>query len=92
MLPDGLEAFFFAALLPRLPVFELIQTYGNVSEHDMFNTFNMGLGMVLAVPEEQADRAMDILRDAGETDAAVIGHVTRGDGGVSFGEVCPPVV
>ena len=92
MLPDGLEAFFFAAQLPRLPVFELIQTYGNVSEHDMFNTFNMGLGMVLAVPEEQADRAMDILRDAGETDAAVIGHVTRGDGGVSFGEVCPPVV
>ncbi len=92
MLPDGLEAFFFAAQLPRLPVFELIQTYGNVSEHDMFNTFNMGLGMVLAVPEEQADRAMGILRDAGETDAAVIGHVTRGDGGVSFGEVCPPVV
>ena len=92
MLPQGLEARFYAAALPQAPIFELIARRGNVSEHDMYNTFNMGLGMVLAVPADQADRALDFLRAAGEPDAALAGHVARGDGGVRFCEVCPPVV
>ncbi|MCI8399405.1 MAG: phosphoribosylformylglycinamidine cyclo-ligase [Oscillibacter sp.] len=92
MLPQGLEAFFYAALLPVPPIFELIQKRGNVSEHDMYNTFNMGLGMVLAVPQEQADKAVELLRAAGEAEADVVGRVQAGDAGVSFGEVCPPVV
>ena len=58
----------------------------------MYNTFNMGLGMVLAVPQDQAEQALSILRTAGETDAAVVGHVQPGDAGVVFCEVCPPVV
>ena len=91
MLPEGLEAFFPAATLPRLPIFDLIQERGNIPEHDMYNTFNMGLGMVLAVPAEQAEQALTILHAAGETDAAEVGCVQTGDRGVSFGTVSIPV-
>ena len=92
MLPEGLEAHFYAAMLPRMPIFDLIAKRGNISERDMYNTFNMGLGMVLAVPREQADKALAILRGAGEPDAAEVGGVCPGDAGVAFCEVCPPVV
>ena len=92
MLPKGLEAHFHAAMLPRLPIFELIAKRGNISERDMFNTFNMGLGLVLAVPQDQTEKALELLRAAGEPDAEAVGHVARGDAGVSFCEVCPPVV
>ena len=92
MLPQGLEARFYAAMLPRLPIFELIAKRGNVSEHDMYNTFNMGLGLVLAVPQDQTEKALELLHAAGETDAEEVGCVARGDAGVSFCEVCPPVV
>ena len=92
MLPQGLEARFYAAALPRAPIFELIAKRGNISVHDMYNTFNMGLGMVLAVPQEQADRALALLRAAGETDAAEVGRAARGDRGVLFCEACPPVM
>ena len=91
MLPKGLEAFFNAAALPRLPIFELIQERGGIPEHDMYNTFNMGVGMVLAVPQEQAEQALSILHDAGEPDADVMGCVQQGDTGVSFGTVSLPV-
>ena len=91
MLPKGLEAFFNAAALPRLPIFELIQERGGIPEHDMYNTFNMGVGMVLAVPQEQAEQALTILHDAGEPDADVMGCVQQGDTGVSFGTVSLPV-
>ncbi len=92
MLPEGLEAHFYAAMLPRPPIFELIAKRGNISSHDMYNTFNMGLGMVLAVPREQAENALSILHRAGEPDAAEVGSVSRGNAGVVFCEVCPPVV
>ncbi len=92
MLPQGLEARFYAAMLPRLPIFELIAKRGNISERDMFNTFNMGLGLVLAVPQDQTEKALELLHAAGETDAEEVGCVARGDAGVSFCEVCPPVV
>ena len=91
MLPEGLEAFFAAATLPHLPIFDLIQARGNIPEHDMYNTFNMGLGMVLAVPADQADKALSILHAVGETDAAVVGCVQPGDKGVSFGTISIPV-
>ena len=91
MLPKGLEAFFNAAALPRLPIFELIQERGGIPEHDMYNTFNMGVGMVLAVPQEQAEQALSILHDSGEPDADVMGCVQQGDTGVSFGTVSLPV-
>ena len=91
MLPKGMEAFFNAAALPRLPIFKLIQERGGIPEHDMYNTFNMGVGMVLAVPADQTDKALSILHAAGETDAAVMGCVQTGDKGVSFGTVSIPV-
>ena len=91
MLPKGLEAHFYAAALPNLPIFDLIQKRGGIPEHDMYNTFNMGLGMVLAVPREQAEQALTILHTAGETDAAEVGCVQTGDRGVSFGTVSIPV-
>ena len=91
MLPKGLEAHFYAAALPNLPIFDLIQKRGGIPEHDMYNTFNMGLGMVLAVPAEQAEQALTILHAAGETDAAEVGCVQTGDRGVSFGTVSIPV-
>ena len=92
MLPKGLEARFYAAALPNLPIFDLIQKRGSIPEHDMYNTFNMGLGMVLAVPQGQAEQALAILHSAGEADAAEVGVVASGDAGVAFCEVCPPVV
>ena len=92
MLPKGLEARFYAAALPNLPIFDLIQARGDIPEHDMYNTFNMGLGMVLAVPQDQAEQALAILHGAGEADAAEVGVVASGDSGVAFCKVCPPVV
>ncbi len=91
MLPKGLEAFFNAAALPRMPIFELIQERGGIPEHDMYNTFNMGVGMVLAVPQDQTEKALSILHDAGEPDAAMMGCVQQGDAGVSFGTASVPV-
>ena len=64
-----------------LPVFDLIQKTGGISEHDMFNTFNMGVGMGIVVAEEDADRALSILRAQGE-DAYALGTIVRSDDGV----------
>ncbi len=58
-----------------LPIFRLIAERGGISEHDMFNTFNMGVGMSIVVPEKQEQEALQILRDAG-VDAGRIGTVT----------------
>ena len=65
------------------PVFALIARAGNVSQRDMFNTFNMGVGMCLTVAAADADAAVRILREAGE-DAAVIGSVVAGDSRVEL--------
>lgn len=81
MLKDGLTAKIEKKALPVLPVFDVIQRVGNIPEHDMFNTFNMGVGMVVAVSCDEADKALDILRANGE-DAVVIGKVIKGDEGV----------
>ncbi len=83
MLPEGLSAALWENELPRLPIFELIQTRGDIPVRDMYNTFNMGVGMVLAVPAEQEQKTLDILRTAGE-DASVIGIVAKGSYGVAI--------
>jgi len=69
--------------VPVLPVFKVIQRVGNISEHDMFNTFNMGVGMVIAVDKNEADTALEALADAGEK-AFVLGEVVEGDKEVIF--------
>ena len=65
--------------LKILPIFDLIQKTGNISEHDMFNTFNMGTGMCVFVAKEDAEKAVEILRANGE-DANIIGEVAEGNG------------
>ena len=64
-----------------LPIFKLIQEKGNISDRDMFNTFNMGVGMSVIVGKEDAGKALDVLRGQG-VDAYVLGNVVRSDDGV----------
>jgi phosphoribosylformylglycinamidine cyclo-ligase len=66
---------------PRLPIFDLIQKAGNIPTRDMYNTFNMGIGMIAAVPAQEAQKAVELLTQAGEK-AYVIGTVVPGDDGV----------
>ena len=81
MLSDGLTAKINKSAVPVLPIFDLIQRVGGISEHDMFNTFNMGVGMLVAVGKDEADKALEVLRANGE-DAVIIGEVAEGDDGV----------
>ena len=77
-IPDGLCAEIDRASVKVLPIFDLIAKTGNIEERDMFNTFNMGVGMSVVVPENEADRALETLRNAGEN-AYVIGKIIRAD-------------
>ena len=61
-------------------LFHLMEKVGGISEHDMFNTFNMGVGMVLTVPAEQADKALAILHANGEPEAYRLGVIAEGEG------------
>lgn len=67
----------------KLPIFDLIQKTGNISEHDMYNTFNMGNGLVIAVDSDKADEAVAILGANGEK-AAVVGEIKNGEKGVEL--------
>ena len=73
-IPDGLCARIDRKAVKVLPVFRLIAEKGGISERDMFNTFNMGVGMSIIVPAEDAEKALDILKQEGE-DAYIIGDV-----------------
>ena len=83
MLPKGMTARIQKDSFPVLPIFELIQREGSISEADMFNTFNMGIGMVLAVDSEKADETVARLAEYGEK-AYHIGEVMSGDAGVEL--------
>ena len=83
MMTEGLTARIDVKSFPRPAVFGLIQQAGNIPERDMYNTFNMGVGMVIAVPAAQADAALAAAREAGE-DAYLIGSVVRGNDGVTL--------
>ena len=83
MLTDGLSAKITKDNIPVLPIFKLMQRVGNIPEHDMFNTFNMGVGMIIAVAKEDADKALEVLAANGE-DAVVLGEVISGNDGVVF--------
>ena len=77
-LPDGFTAKINKASLKILPIFNLIQKTGNIPEKDMFNTFNMGVGMSIVVGKGEADKALEILKANGE-DAYIIGEIVKGD-------------
>ena len=74
-LPDGLTAKIDRSAIQTPPIFSMLQRMGGISEHDMFNTYNMGVGMTVIVPKEDADRAVAAL-DCG---AYVIGEIVEGD-------------
>ena len=77
-IPDGLCAKIDKSAVRVLPIFDLIMKTGNIPERDMFNTFNMGVGMSIVVPANEVDTALEILRANGE-DAYVIGGIIAGD-------------
>ena len=79
--PKGLGAKINKSDVRVLPIFELIAKEGNIPERDMFNTFNMGVGMAVVVAPECVDRALEILKAHGE-DAYVLGEVVESDEGV----------
>ena len=80
-LPAGKSAKIEKAGVKVLPIFDLIAKAGNISERDMFNTYNMGVGMSIIVSKNDADRAVEILRANGE-DAYIMGEVVNSDEGV----------
>ena len=80
-IPDGLTAKIDKSRVKVLPIFNLIMAEGNIPERDMYNTYNMGVGMSVVVPAGEVDRALEILTANGE-DAYVIGEIVKGDEGV----------
>ena len=81
MMKDGLTAKIELASFPKLPIFTLLQQQGTIPERDMYNTFNMGVGMCMAVPKEEADGVLADLNASG-TAAYLIGEVVEGEEGV----------
>ena len=82
-IPKGLSAKITKSAVKVLPIFELIAKVGNVPERDMYNTYNMGVGMSIVVAPSEVDKALEILKANGE-DAYVIGEIIKGDEGVVF--------
>ena len=76
MMTEGLTAQIKLDSFPRLPIFDLIEKKGGIPERDMYNTFNMGIGMVFAVKEEEADKLVATLEEQGEK-AYRIGRVAK---------------
>lgn len=82
MLPEGKHARIRKNSYVVPPIFELLRTTGNIEEHMMYNTYNMGIGMMIAVAPEQVDSALAALKIAGET-AYVVGDIVDGEKGIT---------
>ena len=83
MLCDGVHAVIEKSSYPVLPIFNMLATDGDVKEEVMYNTFNMGLGMVLAVNQKDADKTLEAIKRSGET-AYIVGHLKQGEKGVTI--------
>ncbi|REK74854.1 phosphoribosylformylglycinamidine cyclo-ligase [Paenibacillus paeoniae] len=83
VLPEGVNVEINYGSWPILPIFDLMQKKGSISNRDMFTTFNMGIGLVIVVPEEQAEQALSVAAELGEK-AYRIGTVTEGSRIVTF--------
>ena len=83
-IPNGLCAKINRASVKVLPIFELLAKTGNITERDMFNTFNMGVGMSIVVSEEDAEKSLEILKAKGE-DAYIIGQIIKSENKI---EIC----
>ena len=80
-IPKGLGAKIERSAVKVLPIFDLIAKTGNIPERDMFNTYNMGVGMSVVVSKEEADKAIEVLK-ANDIDAYVIGEIIESEEGV----------
>ncbi len=80
-LPNGISVKIERNTVQVLPIFNVIQSVGKIPERDMFNTFNMGVGMTVVVDKNDVDKAIAAIRAAGE-DAYVLGELVNGDDGV----------
>ncbi|HIZ83326.1 MAG TPA: phosphoribosylformylglycinamidine cyclo-ligase [Firmicutes bacterium] len=83
MLPEGKKAVIRKESVQVLPIFRIIQRTGSVPERDMFNTFNMGVGLMAAVPADAADLAVRTLKEMGEN-AYIVGEIAEGERGVEL--------
>ncbi len=83
MLPEGKRAVIEKDSYPVPPIFSMLKRQGDIEEEMMYNTYNMGIGMILAVDAADADRAMAAIREAGET-PYVIGRIEDGEKGVDL--------
>ena len=83
MLKEGTRAVIEKDSYPVLPIFKLLAEKGNIEEKMMYNTYNMGLGMVLAVKPEDVDKTMEAIRKAGDT-PYVVGRIEAGEKGVDL--------
>ena len=83
MLKDGTRAVIEKNSYPVLPIFDLLAKTGDIEEKMMYNTFNMGLGMVLAVDPSDVDKTMEAIRQAGDT-PYVVGRIEAGEKGVTL--------
>ena len=77
-IPDGLCAKIDKSAVKVLPIFDMIAKWGNIPERDMFNTYNMGVGMSIVVPAADADTALNVLKEQG-IDAYLIGSIVKGE-------------
>ncbi len=82
-LPDGFGAKIKKSDVKVLPIFELIAKTGNIPERDMYNTYNMGVGMSVVVSKQDADKALEILKANGE-DAYILGEIVKSDDKVTI--------
>lgn len=80
-LPNGISAKIEKSAVEILPIFEVIKSTGKIPERDMFNTFNMGVGMTVVVDKNDADKAIEAIKAAGE-EAYVLGELVKSDEGV----------
>ena len=83
MLPEGVRAVVKKDSYPVIPIFRMLQKEGNIAEEMMYNTFNMGLGMIVAVDPADVDKTMEAIKAAGDT-PYVVGSVEAGEKGVTL--------
>ena len=83
MLIDGIHAVVKKDSYPIPPIFKMLSEDGDIKEDSMYNTFNMGIGMIVAVDEKDVDATMQAMREAGET-PYVVGYVEAGEKGVTI--------
>ena len=83
MLPDGIRAVVEKDSYPIPPIFTMLQKDGDIAEEMMYNTYNMGLGMILALDPADVEKAMEAMKAAGE-DAYIVGKVEAGEKGVTL--------